>query len=82
MPEPDEVSGPNQGPLPTRPGEKYVAQGTLAAILVLCEIIVVCKVRSALHVLAQVPSLKLIGASRAISAIPPPYWMDIDGLTN
>ena len=27
----DELSGPNQGPLPTRPGKKYVAQGTLAA---------------------------------------------------
>ena len=32
-PETDELSGPNQGPLPTRPGKKYVAQGTLAATL-------------------------------------------------
>ena len=31
-PSPDELSGPNQGPLPSRPGKKYVAQGTLAAI--------------------------------------------------
>ena len=30
-PEPDEVSIPNQAPLPSRPGTKYVAQGTLAA---------------------------------------------------
>ena len=29
----DELSGPNQGPLPSRPGKKYVAQGTLAAML-------------------------------------------------
>ena len=28
----DELSGPNQGPLPSRPGKKYVAQGTLADI--------------------------------------------------
>ena len=30
-PAPDELSGPNQGPLPSRPGKKYVTQGTLAA---------------------------------------------------
>ena len=29
----DELSGPNQGPLPSRPGKKYVAQGTLAATI-------------------------------------------------
>ena len=31
-PEPDELLIPNQAPLPSRPGIKYVAQGTLAAI--------------------------------------------------
>ena len=32
QPPPDELSIPNQAPLPSRPGTKYVAQGTLAAI--------------------------------------------------
>ena len=31
---PDELSGPNQGPPSTRPGKKYVAQGTLAAMMI------------------------------------------------
>ena len=35
-PEPDELSIPNQAPLPSRPGIKYVAQGTLAAIYRKC----------------------------------------------
>ena len=30
----DELSGPNQGPLLSRPGKKFVAQGTLAAMKV------------------------------------------------
>ena len=34
-PEPDELSIPNQAPLPSRPGIKFVAQGTLAAMLFL-----------------------------------------------
>ena len=39
-PEPDELSIPNQAPLPSRPGTKYVAQGILAATSYLNQLVV------------------------------------------